>query len=148
MHTAIASITSQRDTHLTHRSTLQAQLTSIKTQISLRKTAQASRARELDAQAAQNAPELEFWESTLGVRIEGAGKADRLRFVFWNVDERDWEREAWFELDTERREYAVVGVRPKVPEGVVGGCVERLNESRDLGGFLREMREGFLGVMK
>jgi len=64
------------------------------------------------------------------------------------VDERDWEREAWFELDTERREYAVVGVRPKVPEGVVGGCVERLNESRDLGGFLREMREGFLGVMK
>ncbi len=73
---------------------------------------------------------------------------DRLKFVFSNLDERDWEKEAWFELDTERREYRVVGCRPKADDGAVEACVERLNESRDLGAFLRGMREIFVKEIK
>ena len=82
------------------------------------------------------------------MRIEGAGQADRLKFVFSHVDERDWEREAWFELDTERRDYRVVNCKPKLEDSEIEACVDRLNESRDLGPFLRGMREVFVKGMK
>ena len=82
------------------------------------------------------------------MRIEGAGVEDRLKFVFSHLDERDWEREGWFELDTARRDYAVVGTRPKVEAEGVEGWVERLNESRDLGIFLKGMRELLVEAMK
>ena len=95
-----------------------------------------------------NLPELDFWETHLGLRIEGAGRQDRLKFVFTKVCERDWEREAWFELDTESREYRIVGSRPKVDATDLEGVVERLNESRDIGPFLKGVREIFIRAMK
>ena len=148
MHTAIAAITAQRDSHATHRDDLRASISTIQKQIAQRQAAQSEYAKELDAQSRLNVPELDFWETYLGLRIEGAGRQDRLKFVFTNVDEREWDREAWFELDTERREYRVVGCRPKAEEGEVEGVVDRLNESRNLGAFLREMREVFGRTMK
>lgn len=82
------------------------------------------------------------------MRIEGAGMADRLKFVFTHVDEKNWEREAWFELDMEKRDYRVVNIKPKVETEEVERCVERLNESRDLGPFLKGMRELLTTAMK
>lgn len=76
------------------------------------------------------------------------GKEDRLRFVFDHVDEGNWEREVWFELDTARRDYRVVGARPKLDGDVVETCVEWLNENRELGQFLRGMRELLVKAMK
>ena len=148
MQSAIAAIAQQRDTHAQHRERLRTEIASYKKQISQRKAAQTQHAKELEAQSKLNIPELDFWETYLGLRIEGAGQVDRLKFVFSHVDERDWEREAWFELDTERREYKVVSCRPKVEEGDVEACVDRLNETRDLGQFLRGMREVFVKGMK
>lgn len=148
MQSAIASITERRDAHAAHRDELRAEIRTIQKQISQRQAAQSAHARDVDAQARLNLPELDFWETYLGMRIDGAGQADRLKFVFNCVDERDWDREAWFELDTERRDYSVVAVRPKVEEGEVEACVERLNESRDLGAFLKGMREVFTKAMK
>lgn len=84
----------------------------------------------------------------LCLRIEGAGREDRLRFVFSHVDERDWEQEVSFELDTERRDYRVVGCRPKLDEERLERCVEKLNGNRDLGGFLKEMRELFRSAIR
>lgn len=148
MQSAIASITQQRDAHSEHRDKLRSEIKTLQKQIGQRQAAQSAHARDLDAQARLNVPELDFWETYLGLRIEGAGKPDRLKFVFTCVDEREWEREAWFELDTERREYGVVAVRPKLEEGDVERCLDRLNESRDLGVFLRGMRESFVQSMK
>ena len=148
MQTAIASITAQRDSHASHRTALQSEIKILQKQITQRQSAQSAHARDLDAQSRFNGPELDFWETYLGMRIEGAGQADRLKMVFCCVDEREWEREAWFELDTEKREYRVSYTRPKVEEGEVEGVVERLNETRDLGQFLKGMREIFVRAMK
>ena len=144
----IAAITESRDANAQHRDRLRAEIGSLAKQIGQRKAAQAAHAKGLEDQARLNVPELEFWETYLGMRIEGAGRVDRLKFVFSNLDERDWDKEAWFELDTERRDYKVTICRPKIEEGEVDACVERLNESRDLGAFLRRMREIFVKSMK
>lgn len=148
MQSAIATITKQRDAHAQHRDRLRSEIASYNKQISQRKAAQAQHAKELEAQSRLNTPELDFWETNLGLRIEGAGQMDRLQFVFTNLDERDWDREAWFELNTEKRDYSVLTCRPKLDDGEVEAIVERLNESRDLGSFLRAMREAFLKAMK
>ena len=148
MESAIAAITHQRDAHAQHRERLRSEIASYNKQIAQRRAAQAQHAKELAEHSKLNVPEMDFWETYLGLRIEGAGQVDRLKFVFPHVDERDWEREAWFELDTERRDYRVVSCRPKVEEGEVEACVDRLNESRDLKIFLRSMREAFVKGMK
>lgn len=83
----------------------------------------------------------------LCLRIEGAGRDDRLKFVFDHLDEWSWEREAWFEVDTERRDYRVVTVRPKLDGEEVERRVERWNENRDLSMFLKGMRGLFVAAM-
>ena len=143
MQQAIADLTQQKEQAAAHRSSLQAQIATIKSEISARQQAQLAHARDLDAQARLNLPELDFWETYLGMRIEGVGKVDRLRFVFCNLDERDWSKECWFELNTESRDYAVAEFGPKVEDAKVEECVEALNSSRDLGQFLRRMRAVF-----
>lgn len=148
MHAAIASITQQRDARAQHRDRIRNEIATVRKQIAQRLTAQQQHAKALDAQARFNGPELEFWQTYLCMRIEGAGVADRLKFVFTHVDEKEWEKEAWFELDTEKRDYRVVSVRPKLEIEEVERCVERLNEGRDLGPFLKGMRELFTGPTK
>lgn len=148
MQSAIASISQQRDARASYRDNLRSDIRHLQKQIAQRQAAQTQYSRELEAQSRLNVPELDFWETYLGLRIEGAGQADRLKFVFTCVDERDWEREASFELDTEKREYGVVICRPKLEDGDVEGVLERLNETRDLGPFLRAMRDIFVKAFR
>lgn len=148
MHSAIAALTSQRDQRAAYRDTLRAKIDSTSKLIAQRRAAQQQYAQEMDEHARFNAPELDFWTSYLCLRIEGAGKEDRLRFVFSHLDEKDWDREGWFELDTARRDYRIVGSRPKIESEGVERCVDRLNENRDLGIFLRAMRGLFIMAMK
>lgn len=144
----IAAITARRDANYQHRNRLRTEIATYNKQIAAKKAAQAAYAAELEEQARHNIPELDFWETYLGLRIEGAGRVDRLKFVFSNLEERNWEREGWFELNTERRDYSVTTCRPQLEDGDVETCLERLNESRDLGAFLRGMRELFVKAMK
>ncbi|KAF1810413.1 hypothetical protein P152DRAFT_483877 [Eremomyces bilateralis CBS 781.70] len=148
MHSAITSLTTQRDEHATHRDALLAHISSVQATIASRKAAQQAHARHLSQQARFNVPELDFWENNLCMRIEGAGAVDRLKFVFTHVCETDWEREAWFELGTGSRDYQVFSARPKLEREDIERCVEKLNESRDLAPFLKGMRELFIRVMK
>lgn len=148
MHAAITTLTSQRDERLTHRDALRSQIEEVQKSISARREAQLKHRRYLDGQSRYNEPELEFWESYLGLRIEGLGKEDSLKFVYTNVCEREWEREAWFALDTSEREYKVGEVRPKVEREEVERVLERLNETRDLVAFLKGMRELFVEAFK
>lgn len=138
----------QRDLRASHRDHLRAEIAATQKLINQRIAAQQRHAKEMDAQARFNDPELGFWMDYLCLRIEGAGRDDRLKFVFDHVDERDWQREAWFELDTERRDYRVVTLRPKLDGEEVERRLERLNGNRDLGMFLKGIRELFVAAMK
>jgi kinetochore protein Spc25 len=140
MQEAIATLTLQRDERLSHRDTLRSQIAEVQRSISARREAQLKHRRYLDGQSRYNEPELDFWESYLGLRIEGLGKDDRLKF--------EWEREAWFELDTSERDYKVLEMRPKIEREEIERVVERLNETRDLAGFLKGMRELFVETCK
>ena len=148
MHDAIAAITSQRDAHASHRQRIREDIANVKKQIAARKAAQVSHAQALDKQSLLNTPELSFWENYLGMRIEGAGRVDRLKFVFSNLDERDWKREAWFELDTEKKDYKIITCEPQIDEAELEAHVEQLNDSRDLGLFLKGIRQSFGRVMR
>ncbi|KAL8926399.1 MAG: hypothetical protein Q9208_002942 [Pyrenodesmia sp. 3 TL-2023] len=148
MHAAIASIAQQRDARAKHRDRIRNEIAAVRKQIAQRVAAQKQYAQELDAQAQSNGPELDFWQSYLGMRIEGAGVDDRLKFLFTRVDEKNWEREACFELDMQKRDYRVMNVKPRIEADEVERCVERLNESRDLGSFLKSMRALLGAAMK
>ena len=148
MKSAITAITTQRDSRASTRDRVQEQIASTQQAIDQRLSAQRQHAQHLDKQARFNLPELDFWQDYWCLHIEGAGKADRLKFVYTHVDERDWEREAWFELDMMKREYEVLHCRPKLDAGKVEKVVDRLNESRDLGVLLKGMRQLFVEAMK
>jgi len=68
--------------------------------------------------------------------------------VYSHIDERDWEREAWFELVTAARDYDVRHCRPKLEREKVEKVLERLNETRELTVLLKGMRELFVEAMK
>lgn len=148
MQAAIAALQSQHDAQASARDALKAQIASTQREIDARLAAQAEHRRQVEAQSRFNVPELDFWVTTLCLRIEGAGQDDRLKFVYTHVDERDWEREAWFELDTSGRDYDVLHCRPKLEKERVDRVLERVNETRELAVMLKGMRELFVEAMK
>lgn len=148
MHTAISTLTDQRDDRLAQRDTLKAQVADVQRAISSRRQAQQSHQKYLNQQARHNVPELEFWQDYLCLRIEGAGQVDKLKFMFTHLVDNDWEREAWFELGTGSRNYVVGRTVPKLEREQVDGVVEKLNEGRDLAPFLKAMRALFVEALK
>lgn len=148
MESAIAAISAQHETRASHRDQLRQQIADTQKLINQRLEAQRQHAKQLDAQAQFNGPELDFWQDYLCLRIEGAGMEDRLKFVYTHVDERDWEKEAWFELGMGKREYEVLHSRPKLEAEILQQVLDRLNESRDLGAFLKRIRELFVDALK
>lgn len=148
MEAAIASLEAQRDSHLSSRDALKSQIAATQAEIDARLAAQRAHATQQEAQSRHNVPELDFWITNLCMRIEGAGQDDRLKFVFTHVDERNWEREAWFELVTSARDYDVKHCRPKLERERVERVLERVNESRELVTLLKGMRELFVEAMK
>ena len=148
MEAAITSLSDQRDDHIQTRETLKAQIKQTQAEIESRLAAQREYAAQQEAQSRFNVPELDFWITNLCLKIEGAGQDDRLKFVYTHVDEKDWEREAFFELVTSSRDYDVKHCRPKLEREKVEGVLERVNESRELVMLLKGMRELFVEAMK
>lgn len=148
MHEAIRSLTLQRDEHTNRRDQLKAEIASVQAAIKQRKDAQAVHQRSLDAQARYNNPELRFWETCLGLRMEGTGTDDCLRFVFTCVDDRDADRECWFDLQIGGRDYEVAGTKPRLDREELDTAQERLNESKELGPFLKAMRISFVEALR
>ena len=126
-------------------------MASTQRQIDAKRAAQQSYAEKMDGQSRLNGPELAFWEEYLGTRIEGSGRDDVVRvcFVFEPGKSGEGEREGVFELKVpERSGYEVIFSKPRLDEKKVAGCVERLNESRDIGPFLKGMRGLFVEALK
>ncbi len=148
MQTAIAALTEQRDRQAAMRDTLRQQMADRQRDIDGRLAAQRTHAQQLEAQARFNVPELDFWVTNLCLKIEGAGHDDRLKFVYTHIDDRDWDREAWFELSTAARDYDIRHCRPKLDRDKVARVLERVNETRELVGLLKGMRELFVEAVK
>ncbi|KAK4042279.1 chromosome segregation protein Spc25-domain-containing protein [Parachaetomium inaequale] len=148
MQGAIAQLTAQRDRQAAARDTLKEQIAATQRDIDARLAAQRAHQAQLEAQARFNVPELDFWVTNLCLRIEGAGVEDRLKFVYTHVDEKNWEREAWFELCTGSRDYDVRHCRPKLEREKVERLLERVNETRELATLLKGMRELFVEAMR
>ncbi|KAG5977264.1 Ribose-phosphate pyrophosphokinase [Claviceps digitariae] len=148
MEAAIASLAAQRDAQLAVRDNLKKQIAQTQAEIETRLAAQRAHAAQQEALQRFNVPELDFWITNLCLRIEGAGKTDRLKFVFTHIDEKNWEREAWFELSTSSREYDVKHCRPKLERGAVEKVLEKVNESRELVVLLKGMRELFVEALR
>lgn len=148
MESAIAQLEEERDKHLMAREALQEQIADTQREIDARLAAQREYAARMEAQSRFNVPELEFWQQNLGLRIEGAGQDDRLKFVYTCIDEKDWDREAWFELSTATRDYDVRHCRPKLEREKVERVLDRVNETRELVVLLKGMRELFMEAMK
>ncbi|KAI0181320.1 chromosome segregation protein Spc25-domain-containing protein [Hypoxylon sp. FL1284] len=148
MQAAIASLSAQRDKNKAARDGLQRQIAETQREIEGRLAAQRAHARYVESQSRFNVPELDFWMQNLCLKIEGAGRDDRLKFVYTHVDEKSWEREAWFELGTASKDYDVRHCRPKLEREKVDRVLDRVNETRDLVVLLKGMRELFVEAMK
>ncbi|EGR48118.1 uncharacterized protein TRIREDRAFT_78783 [Trichoderma reesei QM6a] len=148
MESAIASLAAQRDSHIAARDHLKAQIAETQAEIDARLAAQRAYMKQKEAQSRYNVPELDFWITNLCLRIEGAGKDDRLKFVYTHIDEKNWEREAWFELVTSSRNYDVKHCRPKLERASVERVLEKVNETRELVVLLKGMRELFVEAIK
>ncbi|KAI1093742.1 chromosome segregation protein Spc25-domain-containing protein [Rostrohypoxylon terebratum] len=148
MQAAIASLTLQRDENKAKRDALKQQIAKTQKEIDARLAAQRAHAQYVESQSRFNVPELDFWMQNLCLKIEGAGQTDRLKFVYTHIDEKNWEREAWFELSTSSRDYDVKHCRPKVEKEKIERVLERTNETRDLAVLLKGMRELFVEAMK
>jgi kinetochore protein Spc25, fungi type len=148
MHEAIRALSAQKEDHVARRDELKAEIAEVQASIKQRREAQAVYQRSLDAQARHNVPELRFWEHCLGLRIEGTGIDDCLRFVYVCVDDRNPEKECWFELQMGGKEYEVGGTNPKLDRDSVDEIQEKLSDSRELGAFLKSMRILFMKGMK
>lgn len=148
MQAAIASLSAERDKQLTLRDALQKQIEETQKEIDTRLAEQRAHQAQQEAQARFNVPELDFWVTNLCLKIEGAGQDDRLKFVFSHIDEKDWEREAWFELSTTSRDYEVKHCRPRLDRESIERVLERTNETRELAVLLKGMRELFVEALK
>lgn len=148
MQAAIASLTAQRDTQLATRESLKQQIAETQKQIEARLAAQRSHAQHVSSQSRFNVPELEFWNSTLSLTVEGAGVDDRLKFIYTHIDARDWTREAWFELDTSKRECEIPYCKPKLDKEQVERVMEKFNEGRSMQILLKGMRDLFKEAVK
>ena len=144
MHAAITSLSLQQEERLVSRDKLKGQLQEKQKDLSIKKDAQHKHARYLDKQARYNEPELHIWEENLGLKIEGGGSEDRLKFVFTLIDEKDWNREFWFEMSLDKRDYEVLACLPRLEKDEIDGLLFKLNESRELGPFLKGMRDLFV----
>lgn len=140
---AIASMARNKAAQTEHRNTLLSQIAQVEDLIAKKRALRATERSSLLAHSSLNAPELEFWETYLGMRIESAGVPDHLRVVFSHVVENDWNREFRFVVALGSRDYQVLQCRPKIPDEVLNKVVNRLNESRNITRFWKDMRDAF-----
>jgi kinetochore protein Spc25 len=148
MHEAIRSLTMQKEEHVARRDQLKAEIASVQSSIRQRREAQAAHQRSLDAQARHNAPELRFWELCLGMRMEASGVDESIKLVFVSIDDRDPERECWFQLNMGGGVFEVESTKPRLNRDDVDAALERLNETGEMGHFLKTIRTMFVEVVK
>ncbi|KAJ9609576.1 kinetochore-associated Ndc80 complex subunit spc25 [Cladophialophora chaetospira] len=156
MHAQISKLESHATQQSAQRDRLRSAITQTQRQIDAKLQAQREYAAKEDVQSRLNRPELNFWETYLGCRIEGSGDENKVRIVFVfpppkSVGSGGEEREALFELTvplTNRGKWDVAYMKPKLEPAKVERVVDRLNTTRDIATVLKGMRALFVEAMK
>lgn len=139
---SIENFTAKRDEMAEMRKNLVKQMEEVREAIRKKKELQNNERRALNQQMALISPEVYFWEQTLGLRIEGV-QEDLLRFIFTNVDEKDYNRAFSCMLDLSEADYKIVKTSPELSPEVVESILKVLNESRRINMFLKSLRKAF-----
>jgi len=155
MHAQISKLESHQASQASACDRLKSAIAQTQRQIETKLQAQREYAEKMDGQSRLNGPELNFWETYLGCRIEGSGDENKVRILFSfpavKGGKGEEEREAVFELqvpDTGSGRYDVVYMKPKLDVAKVEKVVDRLNSTREIGTLLKGMRGLFLDAMK
>lgn len=155
MHAQISELEAHQANHAAARDRLKHAIAQTQRQIEVKLQAQQEYAAKMDKQSQLNRPELNFWETYLGCRIEGSGDENKVRIVFVfppvKGSKSDEEREAMFELQvpaTATGRYAVVYMKPRLESTKVDKVVDRLNSTREIGTLLKGMRVLFAEALK
>jgi kinetochore protein Spc25, fungi type len=82
MQAQIFDLEKHAATQSSQRDRLQSAIAQTQRQIDAKLQAQREYAAKLDGQSRLNGPELNFWETYLGCRIEGAGDENKVRVVY------------------------------------------------------------------
>ncbi|KAF4308334.1 putative kinetochore protein spc25 protein [Botryosphaeria dothidea] len=147
MHNAIAALTSRRDEQLARRDVLKAQIADVQSQLAAKREAQRAHARYLNSHTRVNNPEIDFWENYLCMQVDGAGLENRLKFTFTHIDDHDWDRAAWFEVDTTSA-VRIISMKPKLEADAIEAALDLVNVQKDFAGFFKRMRELFIEAFK
>jgi kinetochore protein Spc25, fungi type len=156
MHAQISKLESHATQQSAQRDRLKSAIAQTQRQIDAKIQAQREYAAKQDGQSRLNAPELNFWETYLGCRIEGSGDENKVRIVFEFPPSKSSgsggeDREATFELQvpmTGHGKYEVTYTKPKLELANIERVVDRLNATREIGTVLKGMRALFVEAMK
>ena len=156
MHAQISNLESHAARQSAQRDRLKSAIAQTQQQIDAKIQAQREYAAEQEGQSRLNGPELNFWETYLGCRIEGSGDENKVRIVFVFPPPRTSgsggeDREALFELlvpMTGHGKYEISYMRPKLEPAKVEKVLERLNATREIGTLLKGMRALFVETLK
>ena len=156
MHAQISKLESHAALQSSQRDRLKSAIAQTQRQVDAKLGAQREYAAKMDGQNRLNGPELNFWETYLGCRIEGSGDENKVRVVFVFPPAKGAgggadDREAVFELsvpDTGRGKYDVTYAKPKLEPAKVERVLDRLNTTREIGSLLKGMRTLFVEAIK
>ncbi|KIV88808.1 hypothetical protein PV10_08450 [Exophiala mesophila] len=159
MHGQISKLEAHQSNQSATRDRLKNTIAQTQRQIEVKVQAQREYSQKMDGQSRLNGPELNFWETYLGCRIEGTGDENTVRVVFVFPPAKGTKSggghgqdiEAMLDLqipETTSGKYRVVVTKPKLDSSQVGKVVERLNTSREIGTLLKGMRGLFVEALK
>lgn len=143
MEASIAEYSAKKDDMAQLKTSLEQQITESSETLTKKRDRVAAQRRGIAQQSARNVPELRVWESQLSMTIE-APEADTLRFVFRDICE-DANKMHTIVIDVSEKQYKVVECYPIIS---VDALLHRLNESRDFGGFLKQVRASFRSLYR
>ncbi|KAE8230750.1 hypothetical protein CF326_g4242 [Tilletia indica] len=163
---ALAILTSQHAALSDQLADTQAERAEVQTRLESRRRVKQAQRNQLQAQRAQNAPELANLQRVLGCRIErrapkvatnssSLSGGEYVRFSFGllarpalssreGVASRGMEEqddEAWFVLDVSKPTYEVPEHFPPLPPTALANLLSELNSTRALYSFIKQMRE-------
>ena len=160
---AVTNLTNRKEASASVKQRLQAGIREIQSKIEARQQEQRAYDERMEEQRRLNGPELRFWTDNLCMKIEACNEpngrmartnnssTDRLKIIFTHVDEANWEKECWFELEMSGGAsggYNVGLTKPKLEREEIGRVLELMNTNSNLAKFLAGMRSLFTKATK
>ncbi|CCG81003.1 Putative uncharacterized protein [Taphrina deformans PYCC 5710] len=113
MQASIEDYSAKRNKMIEYKDALEQQTQGVQEIMNKKREVMAAKRHDLTIQNVKNKPELQTWETQLGMRIESAG-TDMLRFEFSRINDRDINMPHSFVIDLATSMYAVTECQPQL----------------------------------